>query len=206
MDIIGNKYGKLTVIKEVDSHRFPSGKCAKRFECLCDCGKFCIVLKANLFSGHTKSCGCLFKKHNMSQSKLYNLYRAIKTRCYNVNNERYNDYGGRGIIICDEWRNDFMAFYNWAMNNGYKEGLTIDRIDNDGNYEPSNCRWTDKMVQNNNKRNNHLVEYNGKAASLADTCRENGFNYNMIKQRMSTYGYTFEEAITAQKNNRRKRK
>ena len=117
-----------------------------------------IILSNHLKSGKIKSCGCLNKqgnpKHGLRYTRLYRIWINMKTRCYNKNTNRYKDYGARGITICNEWRNDFMSFYNWSMNNGYDENLTIDRINNDKNYEPSNCRWITVKEQNRNKRNN----------------------------------------------------
>jgi hypothetical protein len=116
------------------------------------CGKEFKANTQHILSGHTKSCGC-YGKHNLSNTKLYEVWGAIKNRTLNPKNKQYNDYGGRGITICEEWL-DIHNFYNWAMSNGYEEdkGLSIDRIDNDGNYEPSNCRWTTRVIQARNQR------------------------------------------------------
>ena len=113
-------------------------------------------------NGHSKSCGCYkssklsnrSKTHGLIETRLYRIWASIKDRTLNPKNKRYNDYGGRGITICEEWKNDFMSFYSWAMENGYEEnkGLSIDRIDNDGNYEPNNCRWTTRIIQSRNRR------------------------------------------------------
>ena len=111
-------------------------------------------------NGNTMSCGCYQKRrvsetqktHGLGYTRLYNTWTNIKTRILNSKNKEYNDYGGRGITICEEWKNDFMSFYNWAMLNGYSDELSIDRIDNDGNYEPSNCRWTTRTIQSRNQR------------------------------------------------------
>lgn len=114
-------------------------------------------------------------------------------------NKRYKDYGGRGIKVCDEWLNNFISFYNWAYKNGYKEGLTIDRIDVNGNYEPDNCRWVDLFTQANNKRNNHFVTYNGKTQTIAQWAREYNINYSTLCTRIAR-NWDFEKAI---KTNRR---
>lgn len=127
---------------------------------LCSCGKEFKCETSSIKSGNSSSCGCfkkeshskLFSKHSMYGTKLYWKYANMKKRCYYTKDKRYKDWGGRGIKVCDEWRNDFMAFYNWSINNGWKEGLSIDRINNDGNYEPSNCRWTTREVQARNTR------------------------------------------------------
>ena len=120
--------------------------------------KACI---SNVKIDNIKSCGCyrknnkvegLNRKHNLSHTRIYNTWGTLKDRVFNIKNKRYSDYGGRGITICDEWKNDFMSFYNWAMSNGYSDELSIDRIDNNGNYEPSNCRWVTYTIQNRNQR------------------------------------------------------
>ena len=129
---------------------FKCGFCGTKFKTRLDTVKI----------GHTNSCGCYKKRinkesnetHGLVGHKLYGIWANIKDRTLNLNCKYYNNYGGRGITICDEWKNDFMSFYNWAMSNGYSDELSIDRIDNDGNYEPSNCRWTTKTIQQRNQR------------------------------------------------------
>lgn len=155
-DLTGKKFGRLTVIKYYGSNKH--GRAL--WLCQCDCGNTKIVLGNSLNSKLTLSCGCYNKeiikkcnsKHNMAYSKLYKVWQGMKTRCYNKNFMYYCNYGGRGITICDEWKSNFSNFYEWSINNGYEEGLTIDRINNDGNYEPSNCRWVTRAEQNRNKR------------------------------------------------------
>lgn len=143
------KYGKLTPIK-ID-HRKAS---TNYWECKCDCGKTTVVRETYLKNGHTKSCGCIRSDrmkysnprttHGLRGHRLNSIWRGMKTRCYNKNSLEYSNYGGRGIAVCKEWKDDFKSFYDWAMSHGYKEGLTIDRIDNNGNYEPNNCQWLTK--------------------------------------------------------------
>lgn len=128
--------------------------------CKCDCGNETIVLKANLVRGHTKSCGCnrsinarkLFTKHGQCGTRLYRIWVEMVHRCYLKSDTNYKKYGARGITVCDEWRNDFKSFYDWSMSNGYTDELTIDRIDSDGNYEPTNCRWATYKQQNLNRK------------------------------------------------------
>jgi hypothetical protein len=117
----------------------------------------------NVKNGNTKSCGCYTKKHGLKNTRLYRIWRGIKDRTLNIKTRQFPDYGGRGITICEEWKNDFMSFHDWAMSNGYEEELSIDRIDNDGNYEPSNCRWTTSTIQNRNQRirKNNTSGYRG---------------------------------------------
>lgn len=150
-DLRGYKFGKLTVVSfshMIGKHSY--------WKCICECGNEHTVRSDCLKNGLVKSCGCLNtndreKPDSIKKHKLYRVYWGMKQRCYNPNQKHYNRYGGRGITVCDEWRNDFQAFYDWSMSHGYKEGLTIDRIDNDGNYEPSNCRWVTQAEQNLNK-------------------------------------------------------
>ncbi|RRC92739.1 hypothetical protein EII25_03435 [Erysipelotrichaceae bacterium OH741_COT-311] len=136
------------------------------WECNCDCGNKTEVIQENLLNGHTKSCGCAsskytmgerMKTHGMSNTRLYYVWKAMKARCSNPNVEQYPNYGGRGIFVCAEWMSSFDNFKEWALLNGYDSNAefgkcTIDRINPDGNYEPSNCRWVDMKVQANNKR------------------------------------------------------
>ena len=118
----------------------------------------------------------------------------MKERCNNKNNKSYKNYGGRGIKVCKEWSENFMSFYNWSINNGYKEGLTIDRINNDGNYEPSNCRWITRKEQNRNYRKNHLLTYKGETLCLADIADKYGINRGTLLYRLKK-GKTIEEAL-----------
>lgn len=135
-------------------------------------------------------------KHGLKHTRLYSIWNGIKIRCLNPNFIRYKDYGGRGITICDEWKNDFQAFYDWAMSNGYADNLTIDRIDNNGNYEPSNCRWVAMDVQANNSRHCRNIEFNGEVHSLSEWARITGIPRYTLNNRINQYGWSIEDALT----------
>lgn len=135
------------------------------------------------------------KKHGMHHTQLYREWGYMKNRCYNPNSDSYKYYGARGIIICDEWKDDFMAFYNWAYNNGYVDGLSIERIDVNGNYEPKNCCWIPVNKQARNTRRTYIVEYNGKKMSLAEACELADMNYATVDNRIFNLKWSFEKAI-----------
>lgn len=189
--MIGKKFGKLTVLDECKER-----KDHKRvYKCLCDCGNVKYVIGTHLNQCRVRSCGCLRgTNHHKCNTRLYRIYCNMKTRCYNKNNERYKDYGGRGITICDEWIHDFQAFYDWSIEHGYKDNLTIDRIDNDVGYSPNNCRWVDYKTQGNNTRRNVYITYDGKTQTISQW--EDDLNLNSGVIRMRHYrGYMDKECL-----------
>lgn len=203
IDLEGKKFGRLYVVSFVGlNHRKEAV-----WRCKCDCGNEINVRSRPLRIGHTKSCGCLKieeektraehphkKTHGLSNSRLYTIWLNMKARCLNRKNEHYNDYGGRGITICQEWLDDFMNFYNWAIENGYSDDLSIDRINVNGNYEPSNCRWVCETTQANNKRNNKIVEYKGQKKTIHQLAKENNVNYSCLRWRIEN-GWDIDEAL-----------
>lgn len=122
--------------------------------------------------------------HGMTGTRIHNEWRAMKRRCYTKSHIEYKRYGGRGISVCDEWRDNFMSFYDWAMTNGYRDDLTLDRIDVNGNYEPSNCRWVTQKEQQNNRRNNHYIEYNGEKLTAKQFSEKYNLNYSTLITRL----------------------
>ena len=200
LNLTGERFGKLVVIKTAGKTK--NG--AYLWKCKCDCGNEIIANVGNLKNGHTKSCGCLrvdrcktnFTKHGLEHTRLYGIWSDMRLRCYDEKNIAYHRYGGRGITICDEWKNDVKAFYDWATANGYKDSLTIDRIDNDGNYCPENCRWATVKEQASNRRSNILVTHNGKTQTTKKWANEVGTPYKVVWARMQKLGWSAERALT----------
>lgn len=195
IDLAGKKFGRLTVIK-----RIYNNKNATYWLCKCECGKEKIIRGTSLTSNNTKSCGCLLRdkakltkniKHGKSNTRIYKIYCGIKKRCYCKTAKNYYLYGARNIKMCEKWLESFENFYNWAVNNGYQDNLTIDRIDTNGNYCPENCRWVDMKTQANNTRRNHYIEYNGIKHSIAEWSRILEINYGTLKSRIK-YGWSLE--------------
>lgn len=136
------------------------------------------------------------KKHGMKGTRLYRIWQAMKNRCNNHNANRFDDYGGRGITVCDEWVDDFEAFHTWAMSNGYLSDLTIDRMDNDKGYSPDNCRWATDKQQANNSRQCHQIEFNGEVHNMSEWSEILGIPRHVLSNRINAYGWTIERALT----------
>ena len=199
--LIGQRFGRWTIIKRVENNKYNQ----IRYLCQCDCGNIRVVYLGQLKSGRSKSCGCLSTElkrkraniHSKSNTRIYHIFKSMKVRCLNPNYKAYKYYGARGIRVCDEWldkENGFMNFYNWAMENGYRDDLTIDRIDNNGNYEPSNCRWVTMEIQANNIRTNIIIKYNNEEHTLSEWSKILKLNYKTIFKRYSD-GFCLEDVF-----------
>lgn len=195
IDLTGQRFGRLVVIESVGRSKYRYGL----WRCKCDCGNEVIVATNLLHRGKTQSCGC-YKidkntTHGQSGTRLYWIWGGMINRCTNSTMHNYNNYGGRGITVCDEWRT-FEPFYEWAITNGYREDLTIDRIDTNGNYCPENCRWATPKQQANNKRNNRLLTLNGITHTMTEWSEITGLSVTCICLRLDRYRWSVEDALT----------
>jgi hypothetical protein len=200
-DITNMKFSNLLVVKKL---YVLNKRDKKMWLCICDCGKETTAYSSDLFRGYKKSCGCLkvsrmiemSTKHGLKKHSLYIAWINMRERCRRKNLSQYKDYGGRGIKICDEWRNDFMAFYNWSIANGWKKGLTIDRIDNNGHYDPSNCRFVDRITQCRNQRSNVLITYGGRTLCVSEWASILGLSGSTLRNRISILKWDLNKAFT----------
>ena len=206
IDITNQRFGKLVALK-----RSSKTKCGKwKWLCKCDCGNYKEIDIHNLLrkdKNHTstKTCGKCKKsmvgkkcyKHGMSKTRLYQCYKLMKNRCYNINNIRYYLYGGRGIKVCDEWLGEFgsINFIEWSLNNGYDDNLTLDRIDNNKDYSPENCRWATRKQQSNNLRANRKFSINGKEYTISQISDEYNIPYKTLYGRIRN-NWSIEKCIS----------
>lgn len=198
IDLTGYRFGRLVVVRR---QGLKGGRPA--WLCKCDCGSEAIVRGNDLRRGATHSCGCIHREqlternttHGLCGQRLYNIWGCMVQRCYNERTPCYNLYGGRGIKICDEWRLDFKSFYDWAMANGYKDDLTIDRIDNDKGYFPNNCRWITAKEQGNNRSTNRYLEFNGEKRTLSEWGEILGIDSETLSSRLRR-GWSIEKTLT----------
>lgn len=208
---IGKRYGRLTVMDVKD-------KCVRKFKCKCDCGNIYYAVPCDLENGSVKSCGCLkveISDNAVSSDRLYHVWQDMKRRCCSPNDENYHNYGGRGISVCDKWKDDYAVFKNWAYSNGYDENApfgecTIDRINVNGNYEPNNCRWITIVEQQKNKRpstewkkrtvkRRSLIMFNGELIQKFDLCKKFGISVETFNYRVDKKGMSVEEALKTPK-------
>ena len=205
IDLTGQRFGRLTVLEPK-----PSKNGSAYWLCRCDCGNTSIVKGTHLRAASILSCGCFRSEcaaqrgrenpcshltHGNSSSRLYNIWQTMLQRCNNLHDQKYSRYGGRGISVCEEWKNSFQVFQEWALNNGYEEELSIDRINVNGNYEPSNCRWATMSEQQRNRTNNHFLSLNGQTKCIAAWAEITGIRNGTILRRISL-GWSVEDALT----------
>lgn len=194
----GQRFGKLTVISEI--YLIRNGRKTRFAKCLCDCGKTTTQRIVDIFTT-VSSCGCNRGKnkgvrgHGYTHDPIYSTFIGMKSRCYYKKDLRYNDYGGRGITIYEEWRKHPNLFFKWAYQNGYQKGLTIERKDNNGNYCPENCEFTSRGRQANNKRNNTVIDFNDEKMSMADFCRKHNLIYQRFHDRVYRFKWPIKKAI-----------
>ena len=202
-DIVGQRFERLVAIERITKNS------RGYYKCLCDCGNVVVVRADRIKEGRTKSCGCYNRDkaktgdarrvHGKHGTRLYVIWQNMHSRCYTKTNKFHKNYGGRGITICDEWLHDFQTFYDWAMANGYHNNLTIDRIDVNGNYEPSNCRWITKAEQTRNKRTNRFIIYKNETHTISEWGRIVGIDASLISWRLR-HNWTTEKALTTKPN------
>lgn len=193
-DLSGQRFGRLVAVKPFGKNKYGN----ILWLCKCDCGNEHIVSSGKLVQGKSKSCGCyrkenstkLLEKHGITtggKPRTFIIWSGMKARCYNLKSTSYKSYGGRGIRICDEWlgKNGFKNFHEWAMANGYKEDFEIDRINGNGNYEPSNCQWIPKHENRTKQRNAKYFEVNGKTLNISQWCRELGISRSLAYKNLA---------------------
>lgn len=213
-DLTGQRFGRLTVVRP---DKYSPKSHGTRWLCKCDCGKQKTVLASCLKRGLTISCGCFSSEQKSKRTKthgfgnrdrLYRIWSNMKSRCYSQTDRNFKRYGARGIEICQEWRTDFLKFREWAIANGYQDGLSIDRIDNNKGYSPDNCRWADRTTQSNNRRTNVFITYHGETHTIAEWAMITGVKSATLASRKA-HGWSDEECIeipVSQSNNQATRK
>ena len=198
----GDKFSKWTIIEEI-APKIISNKPRRMFRCKCECGNIGEVQLVCLRNGHSTSCGCEQKKkasaantkHGLEKHPLYSTWKNMKRRCNNPNASEYENYGGKGICVCEDWSSNFQSFYDWSIDNGWSKELTIDRIDTNGNYCPENCRWASIEIQMNNTTRNHYIEYEGNTYTLSTLAKHLNIPYNIVRYRLSNCKWNVEQLI-----------
>lgn len=204
-NLVGKEFERWTVISAADPTITKSNRVHRRWMCRCECGTERVVLERSLKNGTSKSCGCYHrdemkvigkcnKKHGMTNTRLYRIFKHMKNRCYNPNDVSYKNYGMLGITICDEW-DTFDSFSEWALSHGYDERLSIDRLDVTRGYSPDNCRWTDAVTQANNKRNTKYYTYNGETHNIGEWAVIFNIPYKKLWKRINS-GWDIQKALT----------
>ena len=199
VEMKGKRFGRYVVLRYVGENKAHESL----WECKCDCGNIRVVPGVRLRKGGALSCGCYHRdemvnrltSHGLSESRIYDIWKELKQRCTNESNIKYKYYGEKGITVCDEWANSFISFYNWSIENGYNESLTIDRIDSNKGYNPSNCRWVSYKVQNNNKGNNVRIEMDGVVKTISEWCECYNVPFRRVSDRIRK-GWDLRKALT----------
>lgn len=206
-NLMGKRFGRLTVVSPAPDRVLKNGRHLTIWECVCDCGNTHIVRTTDLKRGAIRSCGCyraettgsMRLSHGATRgkqsTKLYSVWAGIKARCYRPSTVAYKYYGGKGIAMCREWVESFSAFERWANENGYAIGLSIDRIDVNGNYCPQNCRWVDDLTQANNKTTNHFLEWRGAIHTIAEWARILDIDYNVFYHALAKNDWEIEKVV-----------
>lgn len=210
LNTAGDRFGKLVLLAPVEPDEHGRGKGHARWRCLCDCGTTRIVRQNALRRGNTRSCGCLHREtvgalkrsHGKRQTPEYRIWAHLKARCLTPTDPKYPDYGGRGITVCERWRDDFAAFLA-DMGPRPSPDHSIERKDNDGPYSPENCVWATRTTQGANKRNNRRYTLNGETHHLTEWARRTGLPYFTLRARMRQ-GWSVERALTEPLNDRTK--
>lgn len=205
LDLAGHKYGRLKPIRRAENAEDGHA----RWLCLCDCGKTVVVTARYLKTGHTRSCGCLQSEkaaesasqrnitHGDSKEPLYHVWQSMRARCNNHKHRAYSNYGGRGISVCAEWNDSYLTFKEWAIKSGYTRGKQLDRIDNNWDYCPQNCRWVSAKENSNNKRTNRHIYFGGRTMTISEWATEKGLAYNTLYSRLVD-GWPVERALSEQ--------
>lgn len=196
---LGKKFGRLLIVS--DAGIIKKSRCVL---CVCECGVKKNFRLSDIKNGSSTNCGCKRKEtvsklnttHGLSRHPLNRVWRGILERCYYEKHIHFNRYGGRGITVCDEWRNDFMSFYNWAINNGWQQGLDVDRENNDLNYDSINCRIVTKTINARNKSSNRIIEFNGQSKCMAEWSDITGLSQGVIKDRLNKLKWSIEKTLT----------
>lgn len=209
IDLIGQRHGRLVCVDYLGLKERADGRRNRMWRCICDCGNEKVV-STNQF-GIIRSCGCLTgdvahdRLYKGRNKRLYSVLLRMKDRCYDPVSPYYHNYGGRGIKVCEEWLGDngIDNFEKWALSHGYTEGLTIERINNNADYSPDNCKWATMKEQSNNKRNNVRIEIDGKSQTLTQWCEQYDVPYSRVRVRVQKMGWSLEEALTTPKYRKR---
>jgi len=195
IELAGKTFSRLSVLslsgKDKANHSI--------WLCVCSCGKKVNVHSSHLLTGHTQSCGCLHQeirtKHGLHGGKLYYAWQSMIARCFNPKTKNYHNYGGRGITVCDRWK-ESIANFIFDMGIPDNKSLTLERINVNGNYEPSNCKWASMKDQQRNKRNNNVIEFNGESLCMSEWCEKLGLNKSTLNNRLTVRGWSIEKSLT----------